>query len=353
MSVSKNEKNGTWEVRTYYKNFDGKLKQTTKRGFKKKSEALKWEQDFKNQKNFNMNINFEKFCEIYFKDIEPRLKYNTFLTKKHIIEHKILPYFSSKKINEIKPADVIQWQNLLIKTGLSATYLKTIHNQLSAIFNHAVNIYDLKSNPAKKAGKMGSKAPEKDMLFWTKEEFLKFRDAISDKAISYYAFEILYWCGIRLGELLALTIEDFNFKNRTMRINKSYQKLKGQEYITTPKTPKSIRTITLPEFLSSEIETYVGMLFGYEKTDRIFLISKGYLHYEMERGIKLSGVKRIRLHDLRHSHISLLIDLGFSAVAIGERVGHESVDITYHYAHLFLTVQNDMASKLNCEMEED
>lgn len=69
----------------------------------------------------------------------------------------------------------------------------------------------------------------------------------------------------------------------------------------------------------------------------------------MERGCKLSGVKRIRIHDLRHSHISLLIDMGFSAVAIADRVGHESIDITYRYAHLFPSKQIEMADRLDME----
>lgn len=90
----------------------------------------------------------------------------------------------------------------------SQTYLKTIHNQLSAIFNYACKYYNLLDNPARKAGNMG-KAQYSEMLFWTKEEYLKFSEAIMDKDISYIAFEILYWCGIRLGELLALTPSDF------------------------------------------------------------------------------------------------------------------------------------------------
>lgn len=67
----------------------------------------------------------------------------------------------------------------------------------------------------------------------------------------------------------------------------------------------------------------------------------------MDRGAKKSGVKRIRIHDLRHSHISLLIEMGFSAVAIADRVGHESIDITYRYAHLFPSTQNEMADRLS------
>ncbi len=169
----------------------------------------------------------------------------------------------------------------------------------------------------------------------TKEEYMKFIEAVADKPISFYAFEILYWCGVRMGELLARTPADFDIQACTIRINKSYQRLEGKDIITDPKTVKSNRMITMPEFLSEELESYIGMLYGLNENDRIFLISKSYLHHEMDRGVKLSGVKRILIHDLRHSHVSLLVNMGYSAVAIGERVGHESVEISYRYAHLW------------------
>lgn len=173
-----------------------------------------------------------------------------------------------------------------------------------------------------------------------------------DKPISYYAFEVLYWCGIREGELLALTPADFDFKRSTLTINKSYQRLKGRDVVTAPKTPKSNRTIKIPQFLADEIQDYLKSLYGVEMTDRLFPITKNYLHREMDRGAADAGVKRIRIHDLRHSHVSLLIEMGFSAVAIAERVGHESIDITYRYAHLFPTKQAEMADKLDMERTE-
>lgn len=301
-------------------------------------------------------MTFGSFVEIYLKDLESRIKKNTFLTKKHIIETKILPYFGRRRLDEIRTSDVIQWQNEIMKLTkdngelFSPTYLKTIHNQLSAILNHAVNFYGLKDNVARKAGNMG-KEESKEMEFWTQDEFQAFLECVADKEMSYYAFEILYWTGIREGELLALTPEDFNFQKKTLRINKSYQRLEGKDVITDPKTPKSNRTIVMPDFLADEMEDFISRMYGIEKNERIFTISKSYLHHEMDRGAKLAGVKRIRIHGLRHSHISLLINLGFSALAIGERVGHEAVDITYHYAHLFPTVQTDMAAQLDTERE--
>ena len=190
------------------------------------------------------------------------------------------------------------------------------------------------------------------MLFWTKEEYLKFADAMMDKPLSYYAFEMLYWCGVRLGEMLALTPSDFDFLRNTVTINKSYQRLKGRDVITSPKTAKSNRTIKMPHFLSEEMLDYISMLYEIGKDERMFQVTKSYLHHEMDRGAKAAGVKRIRVHDLRHSHISLLIEMGFSALAIADRVGHESIDITYRYAHLFPNKQTEMADKLDMERME-
>lgn len=311
-------------------------------------------------------MTFGEFWKLYTEDVKNYVKLNTWLTKEHIVETKILPYFRNLKMNEITPGDVRKWQNEMVafryKNGksYSQTYKKTMHNILSALFNHACRFYNLKSNPARQAGNMG-REEKKEMLFWTTEEYKKFSEAVIDKPVSFYAFEMLYWTGMRLGELLALTMEDFDFEKNTVRINKSYQRLQGQDVITTPKTPKSNRTIKLPKFLAEEMQEYFAMLYDQTPTDRIFLVTKSFLHHEMERGCKLSGVKKIRIHDLRHSHISHLIDLGFSAVAIADRVGHESIDITYRYSHLFPSKQVAMADRLDavnasfedCEEQDD
>ena len=143
----------------------------------------------------------------------------------------------------------------------------------------------------------------KEMLFWTREEYTKFSEAMMDKPLSFYAFEVLYWCGVREGELLALTPADFDFEKRTLTINKSYQRSNKQDGITTPKTPKSNRVIQMPQFLCDELQDYLKHLYGVEPDSRMFPISKSYLHREMDRGCKQTGVKRIRIHDLRHPYV--------------------------------------------------
>ena len=293
------------------------------------------------------SILFKNFVEIYLESMEHRIKENTLMTKQNIFYHHIVPYLGEMKLDEITPKDIIHWQDQVMKdNNYKQTYLKTILNQLSALFNYAVRFYGLKSNPARLAGNMG-KEEVSEMKFWTKEEYLTFSRAIMNKEESYHAFEILYWCGIRLGELLALTAEDFDFEKKTLRINKSYQRIKGKDVITTPKARKSNRVLTLPDFLAEEMQDYISRL-PYLKVDgRIFTITKSGLHHEIDRGCRETGVKRIRVHDLRHSHVSMLIEMGFSAVDIANRVGHESVKVTYRYAHMFPNKDLMIAKKLN------
>lgn len=357
VAVYKEPQTDTWRVIYRYTDWKGERKQTQKRGFTTKREAAAWEREQLQKVAADLDMTFESFIEIYTSDMKTRIKENTWETKDHIIRTKLLPCFGKRKMCEIKPKEIIAWQNEMMSfkdengKPYSPVYLKTLHNQLSCIINHAIKYYGLLQNPAAKVGNMG-KAKNKEMLFWTKEEYLKFADVMMDKPLSFYAFEMLYWCGIREGELLALTPGDFDLEKNTLSISKSYQRLKGRDVITTPKTPKSNRVIKMPQFLSDEMKDFLKTLYGIEPTDRIFTVTKYYLHHEMDRGSKVAKIKRIRIHDLRHSHISLLIDMGFSAIAIADRVGHESIDMTYNYAHLFPSRQTEMADRLDFERTE-
>ena len=347
---------GKWRVIYRYTDITGKRKQTQKRGFETKREAVAWEHEMMLKSQAKLDMTFGSFYDIYEADKASRLKRSTWETKSHIIRTKILPYFADRKIDEIEVRDVIAWQNLLLaafkdegkEEKYSQDYLRTIQAQLTAIFAHAVKYYNLPKNPSSLAGNIGKEVP-KEMQFWTKEEYLKYAESMMDKPRSFYAFELLYWTGIRSGELLALTPSDFDFENQTLRINKTFHRSKGEDIITSPKTAKSNRIIMLPPFLCDEIKDYLEMFYEIGENERMFSFTKSYLGHEMERGCKESGVKKIRIHDLRHSHVSLLIDMGFSALAIGNRVGHETEKITYRYAHLFPTVQNEMAEKLEIE----
>lgn len=308
MAAYKDEARGTWYVSFHYNDWTGKNKRKLKRGFRTRKEALEYEQKFLLQQATNLDMRFEDFYKLYEEDLKPKLKLNTWRTKDVIFQKKLIPYFKDKKMNEISPADIIKWQNEMIKKRQAdgkpykPTYLKTMQSELSAIFNHAVRFYNLRENPVKKAGTIG-KGKADEMDFWTKEEYLKFIECVKDKPISYYAFQILYWCGIREGELLALTPADIDFENKKLHITKSYQYINGEDIITDPKTEKSRRDVVIPDFLVEELRQFIEMLYGYGRDDRIFQITKSYLHHEMSRGAKAAGVKRIRIHDLRHPYV--------------------------------------------------
>ena len=353
MKAEKDKKTGKWLIQYRYTDWQGKRRKSTKRGFATKREAEEWLRNFLITQKADFDMKFEDFWKMYYADMETRLREHTMRTKKYIVELKILPYFGNKRVNDITAADIRQWQNELIKMGYSPTYLKTINNQLSAIFNYAIRYYDLKSNPCAKAGSMGkSKAEEMD--FWTGEEFRKFIDSVMNKRLSYMAFMTLYWTGMRLGELLALNPKDVDLEKRTISITKSYQRLGKKDVITPPKTPKSKRVITVPEFLAADIKDYMDSLYDLQEDDRLFPITKYYLEHEMQRGIKESGVKRIRVYDLRHSHASMLIELGFSPLEIANRLGHEKVETTLNtYAHLYPNKQTKLAERLDSEYRED
>ena len=357
MSVFKDTERNTWYAKFSYRNWKGEKKWVTKRGFATKREATQYERDFLMKQDGNLDMTFAEFVEVYQRDRHPRIRESTIVMKENIIATKLVPFFGHRRLRDISTNDVMQWQNEMLayrdpETGkaYSNSYLKSIHSQLSAIFNHAIRFYKLKENPAAIVGNMGSEKGIQ-MKFWTKAEYLKFAEAMMDEPLAYYCFQVLYWCGIREGELLALTLEDIDFKKKTIRINKTFQHIKGKDIITDPKTPKSKRTVQIPDFLALELQDYIKMIYDLNVTERLFPVNKNYLYRMIKKGSEQAGLQKIRVHDLRHSHVSLLIHMGYSAVAIADRVGHESVDITYRYSHLFPSVQQDMANQLNQMME--
>ena len=151
------------------------------------------------------------------------------------------------------------------------------------------------------------------------------------------------------AELLALTYNDIDLEKRTISVNKSYQRIEGRDIITPPKTPKSKRIITIPPFLAEELKEYISHLYGIMADERMFRFTKSYMEHEIIRGIKASGVKRIRLHDIRHSHASLLISkLGAQPKLVADRLGHEKIQTTLAtYSHLYPDQARDLADQLN------
>ena len=307
---------------------------------------LEWEHTFLDKLQSNPQMLFSSLVDLYMSDMQNRLRQSTMNTKRHMIQSKVLPFFGDSQISKITLASIREWQNELISKGYEDTYLKTIHNQLSAILNYAVKYYSLSENPCHKSGSMGRKNAE-EMNFWTQDEYQKFSESIEDRPQAHIAFQILYWCGLRVGEILALTRADIDFDSKTISVNKSYQRIEREDVITEPKTPKSNRVIAMPDSLSSELASYLEKLYGQERSTRIFQVTKHYLHKEMSRGCIESGVKKIRVHDLRHSHVSLLRHLKYPFEVIAERIGHEDVKYVIEtYNHIFPEVNDQVVESL-------
>lgn len=343
MPAYKDESRKTWFASFYFTDFNGDKKKKTKRGFKTKKEALEFEREFLNQKQMSTDMTFKSLTEEYLADMETRLKPSTMNGKKHIIELKLIPFFGKLKINEITGIHVRKWQNELLKSDYSQTYIKTIHSQLVAILNYAVKYYNLDKNHASIVGSIGKKSAE-EMNFWTLEEFKNFIK-FENKDDANIAFKILFWSGIRLGELLALTPQDVS--ETELNINKSYIKLKGEDIISSPKTVKSKRIVTIPFFLYNEIKDYISKLYDLRENERIFKFSRAYLNLELKRCAELASVKKIRVHDLRHSHASLLVNMDINILTIAEHLGHEKVETTWNiYSHLYPNKQLEIAQKL-------
>lgn len=202
MPAYKDEKRGTWFAQFYFTDWQGKKRKTTKRGFDKKKDAQEYEREFLAKTSFSCDMSFESLADLYFEDMEKRLKASTIESKKHIFRTKLIPTFGKLPISEISPPQIRKWQTEMMSQGLAETYLKTINNQLSAVFNYAVRYYNLPNNPVRIVGSMGKKKAD-SMDFWTLEEFKQFI-AVVDKPAMKLAFQVMFWTGLRIGETLAL-----------------------------------------------------------------------------------------------------------------------------------------------------
>lgn len=338
-----------WYANFYYTDWLGNRVRKCKRGFATQREAKEYEKQFLASTATDPTITFGGLIENYMKDCETRLKPTTLDNKKWIIDTKILPFFKDVPINEIDQLMIRRWQNQLIEyrdengKPYEESYLRTLHASLSAIFNYAVRYYSLKSNPCRTAGVIGKKN-KKEMKFWTLEQYQKFRELIPELHYQV-AFDLLFYCGVREGELLALSPADFH--DGVVTISKNYQVVQKRELIQTPKTEKGMRDVTIPESMTDEIDRYIkGMVI--DQDDRIFYFTAHALRAVLRRKADKAGLPRIRLHDLRHSHVALLIEMQVPIEEIARRVGHESAETTWRmYAHLYPGKDIALAQKLD------
>ena len=342
-----------WTAQWFETNVMGEKKKHRKRGFSTKREALEFERGKKLSNERSMDMSLSDFIEIYFSDKQNELQERTIKNKKYMMQQHIVPYFGNQMMSDIKASQIIQWQNEMQKKGFSDSYLRMIQNQLTSLFTHASKIYDLQINPCKKVKRMGN-SDSRSLNFWTLEEYKKFIQTMEPGTRYYLIFEILFWTGCRVGEMLALTRKDINFEKNQISITKTYYRTNKQDMITEPKTKQSIRTIEIPEFLKKEIREFIEKHYGMPDDERLFQIVQEAVQHKMKRQIKTAGVKQIRVHDLRHSHVAYLIEKGVEPLLIRDRLGHKDIRITLNtYGHLYPSQQRKIANLLDAEQEDD
>lgn len=340
----------TWYCKFYYDDWTGQKRQKMKRGFKLQREAKDWERKFLEQFAKNPTISFESLYLKYKEYISLRVRESTAQCRFNMINNHILPFFKGRIISDISPADITAWQNEMLQKGLSDTYLNQANIYLKAIFSYAVDYVGLPKNPCGKS--IGGRKTRK-LNFWTPEEYKCFIQQLQDNRDSYEnltyftIFEILYYTGMREGELLALTLNDIDFKKKQIHINKTYYRITGKDLINPPKTAGSERIVDIPDFLADEIKEYIQHLYKPDPCQRLFEKRPQYIRSILNDRADKAGIKRIRIHDLRHSHASLLINLGANPVLVAERLGHDSPDVTLKiYSHLFPNQQSDIVAKI-------
>lgn len=326
-----------------------KSTQKVKRGFATQREAKAYEAEFRAeiQKNgFNPLINpkasFLSVYEAYQRHIVCKeLREDTIETKTSIINHYILPFFEKYTIGEVDENVVTEWKNYMLtcttKQGkpLSDTYLCSIHNQLDAILNYAVKKGYIAISPMIDIKHLGSKFAEEHEI-WTPEEFDKFAEAAMDRPQTYYLFLLMFWCGLRRGEALGLRCCDLVFDDDRFSYIKVRKSRNAKGKLGRVKTDDSYRILYLPNFLTEELREYVSTLYDPKPLDLLFNISTKTLYNDFEAACKVTGLKSIHPHGLRHSNASLLIDTNrLSSTSVSKWLGHSDANVTLKvYAHM-------------------
>lgn len=339
MPAYKSER-GTYYTAFYYVDWMGQKHKKKKEGFRTKREAQAYERSFLEKQAGMPTMSFASLYELYKKDCALHLKKSTMASKFAMIEKHILPYFKDLHVDAVTPAAIRAWQNEVLSKGYSPSYSYSLHRQLSAILNFACRYYGLQANPAARAGSIGRN--EEHQAFWTLDDFRHFAATLTEPT-QIMLFYLLFWTGCRIGEVLALTWEDVG--DSSIRINKTMSRLHGVPYVRAPKTRESIRTVNLPSFISEMLADYKRLTVY--TGPRLFQVTSSAAARLLARHAKQAGLERIRLHDLRHSHASMLIQAGVPAIAIAERLGHKNAQTTLRvYAHLYQSTKDGVVSVL-------
>ena len=358
MPVYKDEERNTWYVKCYYEDCYGKIRQKKKRGFKLRKEAKAWEDNFLSNDAKVPTITFNEVLERYYDDVQYKVVPSTLSQKKMTIGRHIVPIFGDLPIMKISPEMILSWQNDLRSTPqvvakdkvLSARSIHGITAQLAAVLNFAVRYYNLPQNPVNKLDKV--KYEKKQLDFWDVDQFKKAVE-FSKGIEMHLIFQMLFYGGFRIGELQALTPADLRERDMSVSVTKTYKYIDGEWVKGPPKSPNSTRRVALPEFVWKELKGYISKLYHHDDNSDIFTCSRSKIRTHLDNAAKFAKVPRIRVHDLRHSHVSYLISLGFTTYEIADRIGDTPFVVEKIYAHMYESKRMEIAKKLQSEHQNE
>lgn len=350
----------TYKCEGSYVDLNGISHRYHKRGFSTAEEAKEWEHTFllKAKTEIDNDLTFYDLYVLYINSKKDVLKERSYYEITKTFEKHILPYWKELKIKSISLRTIEMFQTNLLKEEqsngehYSNATLKKIQVYLKAVFKYGDKYgYTKDYRLHLFENVMFKDQHKKEINFWQPSEFNEFIKVV-DEHIYVALFDVLYWCGLRIGEALALKWSDIDMDKKTIIVNKSYTKHTHQ--FTPPKTQNSYRTVIMPNHcFNAVLDLYQNQkkIIGFDNNKLLFYFDKplneNSIRIKKDRWIKEAGVKRIRIHDLRHSHVSLLISLGFNPFDISKRLGHTVEMVNNVYGHWFQDAQSKMVDKLN------
>ena len=358
MPAYKDNTSGKWYVKFQIKGKDGKIKQVKRRGFLKKKDAIMWEAETRASYENSSSMKFSTFVnEKYLPYEKGIIKRGSYITKVNIIEAHIMPFFGEMRIDEVEVQDIIDWHAWLMgkpaktKAGhLASSSLATIHGQMHHIMKHAMKVLGLKRDVVNIAGTIGHQSKIRN-TYWTLEEYKAFDNELLKGKYNpqcHYIFLLMFFCGLRTSETLALLTSDFDFTRKTVSITKNYLRRNGEDIVSTPKTESSNRILGMPDIVAEELKKYINSLYGIGPNERIFTVSRYTLRRVLRIAGKAAGIETdVSPHSLRHSMATLLMENGYSLTDVGKRLGHAWYGSTLRYVHTYNSAQDKMVETLN------
>ena len=346
MPAYKDTARNTWYVELHTTT-DGRIIRKKKRGFSSKKLALEWERDYLSNSTYNLNMNMGVLIEKYIEEKKIRWKINTYVHRSSIANSILIPYFKAFTFEKVTAKEIMSFQNHLTLQGKSAANILAVEKMLSSIFNYICTYYNVGTNEMKKVKKMGKVTRQDNSRVWSEDNFIGFIEYIKKIKVQnvnvdnlVLVYSVLFYTGIRVGELTALNWKDIDLDKQTLKVSKTLYKRNSKDHVSAPKTENSNRIISLDNALLELIKNYKKKV--YDTDGRIFSASPQTISHVFKFwSSKVTTIPDIRLHDLRHSHATMLLSKGAPIGAISRRLGHANISITLNtYSHV-LTEDND------------